>query len=52
MAAESSVLQKVISLCNHHGYIYRAHRFGVDVSKLYDLGPLGVELKQNICHEW
>ncbi|XP_072044043.1 DNA polymerase subunit gamma-2, mitochondrial-like [Amphiura filiformis] len=50
MAAENTIFQKVISLCSRHSYIFKAQQRCA--SGLYELGPLGMELKHNICTEW
>ncbi|MAH60812.1 MAG: glycine--tRNA ligase [Legionellales bacterium] len=45
-------MDELISLCKRRGFIYpSAHLYG-GLQGLYDFGPLGVELKNNIKQSW
>eukprot|EP01134_Creolimax_fragrantissima_P001286 CFRG1286T1 len=44
--------QKVLSLCRRRGFIFRTGSQFTSPRGVYDYGPLGVELKQNIAEEW
>ena len=47
--SESS-LDKIISLCKRRGFIFQSSEIYGGFGAVYDYGPLGVELKNNISH--
>ena len=49
--SESS-LEKIISLCKRRGFIFQSSVIYGGFGAVYDYGPLGVELKNNISHSW
>ena len=49
--SESS-LDKIISLCKRRGFIFQSSEIYGGFGAVYDYGPLGVELKNNISHSW
>ena len=50
MAAKN--IDELISLCKRRGFIYQANEIYGGLQGLYDYGPLGVELKNNIKNAW
>ena len=40
--------QKIISLCKRRGFIFPSSEIYNGIGGIYDFGPLGVELKNNI----
>ncbi|MCF7906459.1 glycine--tRNA ligase [Patescibacteria group bacterium] len=49
---ESNKLDKIISLCKRRGFIYQSSEIYGGFSAVYDYGPYGVELKNNIKKIW
>ena len=49
--SESS-LDKIISLCKRRGFIFQSSEIYGGFRAVYDYGPLGVELKNNISQLW
>ena len=49
--SESS-LDKIISLCKRRGFIFQSSEIYGGFGAVYDYGPLGVELKNNISQLW
>ena len=47
-----STLDKIISLCKRRGFIFQSSEIYGGFGAVYDYGPLGVELKNNISHSW
>ncbi|MXY97769.1 MAG: glycine--tRNA ligase, partial [Gemmatimonadetes bacterium] len=50
MAAVS--LEQLVSLCKRRGIIYPGSEIYGGLQGLYDYGPVGVELKNNIVDSW
>ncbi|MFL2714913.1 MAG: glycine--tRNA ligase [Gammaproteobacteria bacterium] len=50
MAAKS--MDELVSLCKRRGFIYQSSDIYGGIQGLYDFGPLGVELKNNIKNAW
>ena len=44
--------QKIISLCKRRGFIFPSSEIYDGIGGVYDFGPLGVELKNNIKKAW
>jgi len=44
--------QKIISLCKRRGFIFPSSEIYNGIGGIYDFGPLGVELKNNIKKAW
>ena len=44
--------QKIISLCKRRGFIFPSSEIYNGIGGIYDFGPLGVELKNNIKKTW
>ena len=50
MTAES--MDKLVALCKRRGFIYQSSDIYGGLQGVYDFGPLGVELKNNIKKSW
>ena len=48
---ESSI-EKLVSLCKRRGFVFQSSEIYGGFSAIYDYGPLGVELKNNISKLW
>ncbi|MFH0739836.1 MAG: glycine--tRNA ligase [bacterium] len=46
------LMQNIISLCKRRGFIFASSEIYGGFSAIYDLGPYGVELANNIKKEW
>lgn len=47
-----NIIQKIISLCKRRGFIFPSSEIYGGVEALWDYGPLGILLKNNIREEW
>ena len=47
-----NTIEKIVSLCKRRGFIYQSSDIYGGFSAVYDYGPLGVELKNNISKLW
>lgn len=45
-------LEKVVSLCKRRGFVYPNSEIYGGVAGIYDFGPLGVEMRNNIRRYW
>ena len=45
-------IEKIVSLCKRRGFVYPNSEIYGGVSGIYDFGPLGVELRNNIRRFW
>ncbi|MGZ4524640.1 MAG: glycine--tRNA ligase [Mycobacteriaceae bacterium] len=52
VAAKSSPLDTVVSLCKRRGFVYPCGEIYGGTRSAWDYGPLGVELKENIKRQW
>jgi len=52
VAAKSSLLDTVVSLCKRRGFVYPCGEIYGGTRSAWDYGPLGVELKENIKRQW
>ena len=50
MAAKT--MDELVSLCKRRGFVYQSNELYGGLQGLYDYGPLGVELKNNIKQAW
>lgn len=50
--AKENLLDKVISLAKRRGFVFPGSEIYGGLANSWDYGPLGVELKNNIKHEW
>jgi glycyl-tRNA synthetase len=52
MAASSTSLEKIVSLCKRRGFAFQSAEIYGGINGVYDMGPLGTLLKQNIRKAW
>ncbi len=52
MANYEDVFKKVVSHCKEYGYIFQSSEIYDGLAAVYDYGPNGVELKNNIKNYW
>ncbi len=45
-------MDELVSLCKRRGFIYQSNELYGGLQGLYDYGPLGVELKNNLKQAW
>ncbi|MBX5451509.1 glycine--tRNA ligase [Thermogemmatispora sp.] len=45
-------IEKIVSLCKRRGFVYPNSEIYGGISGVYDFGPLGVELRNNIRRYW
>ena len=45
-------MEDLVSLCKRRGFIYQTNELYGGLQGLYDYGPLGVELKNNLKDAW
>ena len=45
-------MDELVALCKRRGFVFQANEIYGGMQGLYDYGPLGVELKNNIKHSW
>ena len=45
-------IEKIVSLCKRRGFVFQSSDIYGGFSAVYDYGPLGVELKNNISQLW
>ena len=45
-------IEELVSLCKRRGFIFQSNEIYGGLQGLYDYGPLGVELKNNIKNSW
>ena len=50
MSTES--MEQLVSLCKRRGFIYQTNEIYGGLQGMYDFGPYGVELKNNIKNAW
>ena len=48
----SKTMEELVSLCKRRGFIYQSNDIYGGVKGLYDYGPMGVELKNNLKQSW
>jgi glycyl-tRNA synthetase len=46
------LMDKLVSLCKRRGFVFQSSEIYGGVGSVYDYGPLGVELKNNLRDEW
>ena len=52
VAASSVTLEKIVALCKRRGFIYQSAEIYGGLNGVYDTGPVGALLKQNIRNAW
>jgi len=45
-------IEKIVSLCKRRGFIFQSSEIYGGFGAVYDYGPLGIELKNNISQLW
>ncbi|NQU99499.1 MAG: glycine--tRNA ligase [Parcubacteria group bacterium] len=45
-------MEKIVSLCKRRGFVYPSSEIYGGFANIYDFGPLGVELKNNLKKAW
>ncbi|PPR47026.1 MAG: Glycine--tRNA ligase [Alphaproteobacteria bacterium MarineAlpha5_Bin9] len=48
----SKTLEELVSLCKRRGFIFQSNDIYGGVKGLYDYGPMGIELKNNLKQTW
>jgi glycyl-tRNA synthetase len=48
----NKTIEKIVSLCKRRGFVFQSSDIYGGFSAVYDYGPLGVELKNNISQLW
>ena len=48
----SKAMEELVSLCKRRGFIFQSNDIYGGVKGLYDYGPMGVELKNNLKQSW
>jgi len=48
----SKTMEELVSLCKRRGFIFQSNDVYGGVKGLYDYGPMGVELKNNLKQSW
>ncbi|MDP2587126.1 MAG: glycine--tRNA ligase [Candidatus Komeilibacteria bacterium] len=46
------LMEKIVSLAKRRGFIFQSSEIYGGINSIYDYGPLGVELKNNVKKEW
>ncbi|MCX6819845.1 MAG: glycine--tRNA ligase [Candidatus Adlerbacteria bacterium] len=49
---EQNVMEKIVSLCKRRGFVYQGSEIYGGLAGIYDFGPRGVELLNNIKKSW
>jgi glycyl-tRNA synthetase len=49
---QADVMDKLVSLCKRHGFIFQSSEIYGGTGSVWDYGPLGVELKRNVKDRW
>src|SRR5579862_1985212 len=52
MSSTTVTLEKIVSLCKRRGFVYPSAEIYGGLNGVYDFGPLGTALKQNIKNAW
>jgi len=48
----AKTMEELVALCKRRGFIFQSNEIYGGMQGLYDYGPLGVELKNNLKHSW
>jgi len=49
---EENLMEKIVSLAKRRGFIFQSSEIYGGINSIYDYGPLGAELKNNLKKEW
>jgi len=47
-----SLMEKIVSLCKRRGFVFQSSEIYGGINSIYDYGPLGVLLKNNVKKAW
>src|SRR4249919_2860590 len=50
--ADTTLMDKLVSLCKRRGFVFQSSEIYGGLGSVWDYGPLGVELKNNIKRAW
>ncbi len=50
--ADTTVMDKLVSLCKRRGFVFQSSEIYGGLGSVWDYGPLGVELKNNVKQRW
>ncbi len=48
----AKTMDELVSLCKRRGFIFQSNDIYGGIKGLYDYGPMGVELKNNLKQSW
>src|SRR3989338_4735486 len=51
-AEENPLMEKIVSLAKRRGFVFQSSEIYGGINSIYDYGPLGVELKNNVRKAW
>src|SRR3989338_4746552 len=49
---QEEIMEKLISLAKRRGFVFQSSEIYGGINSIYDYGPLGVELKNNVRKAW
>jgi glycyl-tRNA synthetase len=52
MEKENNLMDKIVSLCKRRGFVYPSSEIYGGFAGVYDFGPMGVELENNLKSQW
>ncbi|HAL50420.1 MAG: Glycine-tRNA ligase [Candidatus Uhrbacteria bacterium GW2011_GWD2_41_121] len=52
MSEDANLMEKIVSLCKRRGFVFPSSEIYGGFAAVYDFGPLGVELENNIKQAW
>ena len=52
MANKNDLMDKLVSLCKRRGFVFQSSEIYGGTGSVWDYGPLGVELKNNVKQAW
>lgn len=52
MEEKDNLMEKIVSLCKQRGFVFPGSEIYGGLANTWDLGPLGVELKNNVLSAW
>ncbi len=50
--ADQNIMEKIVSLCKRRGFVYQSSEIYGGTGSVYDYGPLGTQLKNNLKSVW
>ncbi len=52
MSEKKLTIEKIVSLCKRRGFVYPSSEIYGGFAAVYDYGPIGIELKNNLAKAW